>query len=597
MSIRILEDAVVDQIAAGEVVERPASVLKELVENALDAGATRIDVSLRDGGSRLVAVADNGSGMVPDDAVLCLERHATSKIQRVDDLVGIRSLGFRGEALPSIASVSRFEIRTRPAEAEQGTGVRVVGGRLEHVGPVGCAPGTEISVRDLFHNVPARRKFLRTRQTELGHCLEGVHRQILMRPDVDVTVTHDGREVLRAPATEQLSRRVADLLGPDADALVPVHLERRGIVVQGLVGPVGVHRATAAGSVYTYVDGRFVRDPVVRRALTEAYRGLLPKGRHPLAVLSMTLPPGEVDVNVHPAKTEVRFARPREVMQVLTDAVREALEAPPIARPVRGVVPSGDDDQLDLLRPALHDPMPPEHLPPPAWMEAGPQPTTSADTAPVAAEPEVTAAPVAPTRPAPLASIPPTPQAAPRKPVAPPPAASRGTAGPVEVLARLGEVAVCRRHGDLLGVDLVAAAVAWATARLGQGRQQGGVPSQPLLVPARVTLPRRDTALIIERAEDLSALGVEVSAFGPSELAVMALPAEVVLGDPDALLQGCAEALVRDAGADLLGPVAGTAVVPPDADVPALLAGLGDLAGVSRSWSAASLAAWVRADG
>lgn len=248
MAVRILDEHLINKIAAGEVVERPASVVKELVENALDAGATALGVHLRAGGRNLIRIVDDGSGMNRTDALLSLERHATSKILCEDDLFSVGTLGFRGEAVPSIASVSKFEILTRTRDAEVGTKIRVEGGKLMDVSPAGAAPGTEVSVASLFFNVPARRKFLRSVETELGHCLEAVTREALIRPNVDVEVTHDDRTVLRCAPAASRARRAADLLGAHGEALVPVNFSRGNLEVEALLSPVGVHRASAQGS-------------------------------------------------------------------------------------------------------------------------------------------------------------------------------------------------------------------------------------------------------------------------------------------------------------------------------------------------------------
>ncbi|MEC8422886.1 MAG: DNA mismatch repair endonuclease MutL, partial [Myxococcota bacterium] len=274
--IRVLEDRVVNKIAAGEVVERPASALKELVENALDAGATDLRVELKSGGRQLIVVTDDGHGMDRTDATLCLERHATSKIRTDADLFEVATLGFRGEAVPSIAAVSRFELLTRRTEDAVATRVRIEGGRLIGVEDAASPPGTQVTVRNLFFNVPVRRKFLRTVPTELGHCLEAVTRQSLIRPHLDVEVRHDGRVSIRAPRAEDRAQRAADLLGPHGRALVPAAFERGDLTVQALVSPVGVHKGSAQGATYLYVNGRFVQDPQLRRAVREAYRGIVP---------------------------------------------------------------------------------------------------------------------------------------------------------------------------------------------------------------------------------------------------------------------------------------------------------------------------------
>ncbi|MCB9681526.1 MAG: DNA mismatch repair endonuclease MutL [Alphaproteobacteria bacterium] len=589
--IRVLEDVVVDQIAAGEVVERPASVLKELVENALDAGATRLEIRLKDGGASLVRVTDDGSGMSADDALLCVERHATSKLRTADELVGIATFGFRGEALASIASVSRFELRTRRADDDLGTTVRIEGGRMEHVGPSAGAAGTDIAVRALFHNVPARRRFLRTPQTELAHCMEAVHRQIVLRPEIDVTVWHDGREILRAPASDDPARRVRDVVGDDVDPLVPVWLEAGGLEVSGLVAPPDVHRASMAGGVYTFVHGRYVRDTLVRRGVREAFSGRVPRGRYPVVVLDVRGPRGFVDVNVHPAKTEVRFQRPNEVLQVVTDAVQAALSGPAPRRQVtRGVLPRAPDEQLDLLaRPA-----------PPVVAEPVPAPTPPAGRTAVGA---ATPRPVPSPRPAPLpaaprpaASAPPPASAAP--PPAPPTRPSTPTGTPrLDVHDVVGTVAVATRDDALVLVDLAALQRQVTAARL----RRGGV-GQPLLAPSRVSLGRADAEAVLAAAEMLSALGVEVMAFAPGELAVTALPEALPPTDPAALL--AAVAGVAGQGTEvLIDAMAASAGVPSTRyDARTLLAAWEELPQDARgggvaTLDAAALAAVLRSHG
>ncbi len=358
MAVRILEDHLVNQIAAGEVIERPAAVVKELVENSLDAKARTITVKLTSGGRQLVGVADDGEGMDSSDALMCLERHGTSKIRTHDDLFKVATLGFRGEAIPSIASVSRFELLTRLQGEGEGTRIRVEGGKLQAPEPAGCPQGTQVNVRQLFYNVPVRRKFLRTVPTELGHCTEAVVREALVHPEVDFTVEHGGSQVLRSPRTEEWARRAADLLGAHGKALVPIDFASGELGVRALLSPVGVHQGTAKGSLYLYVNGRYVRDGLMRQAVREAYRHIVPKGRYPVVVVDLTLPPDHVDVNIHPSKVEVRFRHGREMIGALSEGLRDGLQLHGIRRPVdprRGsYVPEepGPSYTMDLPLPA-----------------------------------------------------------------------------------------------------------------------------------------------------------------------------------------------------------------------------------------------------
>ena len=305
--VRILSDRVANQIAAGEVIERPAAVVKELVENALDAGATRIEVEFRHGGRSLMRVEDNGHGMGRDDALLALERHATSKISEAQDLDRLGSLGFRGEALPSIASVSRFTLQTRPERTEEGTEVFVNGGKLVHVRACGRAVGTRIEVTHLFNSVPARRKFLKTDATEAAHIVAGVRLYALANPQVAFTLIEDGRVGFRSPRCPELGDRVGEIFGRQiAEGLAEIDMAESGLRLHGLIGRPGGGRATRHEMVI-FVNRRPVDSRTLNYALIESYHETLPKGRYPVAFLFFEIDPAAVDVNVHPAKREVRF--------------------------------------------------------------------------------------------------------------------------------------------------------------------------------------------------------------------------------------------------------------------------------------------------
>ena len=305
--VRILSDRVANQIAAGEVIERPAAVVKELVENALDAGATRIEVEFRHGGRSLMRIEDNGHGMSRDDALLALERHATSKISEADDLNRLASFGFRGEALPSIASVSRFTMQTREAASDGGTEILVNGGRMGHVRDCGRPVGTRIEVAQLFNSVPARRKFLKTDQTEAAHIIAGVRLYALAFPRVAFTLIEDGRIIFRSPECTGLVERVAEIFGKQlAEGLVPIEASENGMRVSGLIGRPGTGRATRHEMI-TFINQRPVDSRALNYALIESYHESLTKGRYPLAFVFFEIDPAAVDVNVHPAKREVRF--------------------------------------------------------------------------------------------------------------------------------------------------------------------------------------------------------------------------------------------------------------------------------------------------
>jgi DNA mismatch repair protein MutL len=331
--IRVLSDQIVNQIAAGEVVERPASVAKELVENSIDAGATRISIDVEAGGRRLLRVSDDGEGMTRDDAVLAFERHATSKISRADDLTAIGTLGFRGEALASIASVARIELLTMTEENSAGTRVVIEGGRMRDVKDAAHPRGTTIVMRDLFFNVPARRKFMRSEATESFHLTNLVTHYALAHPEISFTLTNTGREILRAPTARDLRERAYQIFGAEfLENLLEVDGGHAQVVrVRGYVSAPR-DRRTSRDAQYLFVNGRFVRDRLISRALSEGYRAILPYGVYPAALLFLETPLDEVDVNVHPAKTEVRFRRNAAVADAVRGAVRAALASGGYAR-------------------------------------------------------------------------------------------------------------------------------------------------------------------------------------------------------------------------------------------------------------------------
>jgi len=326
--IRVLSDHVANQIAAGEVVERPASVAKELVENSIDAGATRIDIEIEAGGRRLLKISDDGEGMVRDDAILAFERHATSKISGTDDLAAIATLGFRGEALASIASVAKVELTTKTEDANAATKVTIDGGRMRDVKDAAHPRGTTIAVRDLFFNVPARRKFLRSEATETFHLTNLVTHYALAHPEIAFTFTNNGREVVRASAAKDLRERAYQIFGEEfLDNLLEVNGGHPQVA--RVIGYVSAprDRRTSRDSQYLFVNRRFVRDRMIGRALSEGYRSILPHGVYPAALLFIETPLEEVDVNVHPAKTEVRFRRSAAVADAVRESVKAALAA------------------------------------------------------------------------------------------------------------------------------------------------------------------------------------------------------------------------------------------------------------------------------
>src|ERR1700757_2870037 len=325
--IRLLPETVASQVAAGEVVERPASVVKELIENGIDAGARKIEIVIRRGGISLMRVIDGGSGMDRDDALLSLERHATSKIRSVSDLEAIGTLGFRGEALPSIASVSRFRLTTREPDAVAGTEIVVNGGKIDIVRDGGEAPGTQVEVRSLFYNLPARRKFLRSENTESRNIEHQLHLQAIGHPQIGFSLLRDDRVLFQLPAAATLSDRIRDLYGAELlKRLVEVNgtPSRKGRI-SGFIGQAGLSRQTKAQQLI-FVNGRAIESTLITAAVREGYHTALMKGQYPVTFFFLEIDPASVDVNVHPAKREVRFRDPNGVREAVVRCIQQTLE-------------------------------------------------------------------------------------------------------------------------------------------------------------------------------------------------------------------------------------------------------------------------------
>jgi DNA mismatch repair protein MutL len=351
--IRVLSPALISRIAAGECIERPASVVKELVENALDAGARRIDIRILDGGRGLIQVTDDGDGMDADDLLLSVTQHATSKIHDDDDLFSIHTMGFRGEALASIAAVSRLRIVSRRRDTDVGNEIVIDAGQVRAPRPCAAPPGTTVEVRDLFYPVPARRKFLRTNPTEMGHITEQLARIALAQPAVAFTLQHQERVTHRLSATPDRRQRVADFYGPElAAVLLPIRRAGGGVVVEGLVAPPAESRSSAKWE-YVFANGRFVRDRFVSHAIKEAYRSLIDPSRAPVAFVFITIDPGQLDVNVHPTKIEVRWQDSNYIHGQVLAAVRDKFLTSNLDHPLR--TPREDEDYRDRVRAAMVD--------------------------------------------------------------------------------------------------------------------------------------------------------------------------------------------------------------------------------------------------
>jgi DNA mismatch repair protein MutL len=498
--IRVLSDEVASQVAAGEVVERPASVVKELLENSLDAGAVALEVEVRGAGTGLLRVTDDGAGMDREDALLALERHATSKIATAADLADVRTMGFRGEAVPSIASVSELTLRTRPAGAPAGTEAVVRGGKLVAVRDAGCPPGTTVEVKSLFFNVPARRKFLRSPATETAHLDRAVETAALARPDVAFHYVRDGRTIFRAAAVRGPGPRVADLYGAEEakDLLEVPETEVQSVRVAGLVSRPGVTRADR-GRQFIFVNGRAVESVFLSSGLREAYRQMLEPGRHPSVYLHLAMDPRAVDCNVHPAKREVRFRQGAAVREAVRTAVEGALRGARAEwmRPLRTHVAA-----------RLQAPAP---VPPPV-PEVAHQPELPRPVLPAAAPPAAAAA------------------------ESPPPRAE--APGEFRLVGSLSRRYLLLEGAEgLVLLDQRAAHQRVLFERLQRGVDKGAVAAQRLLVPEVFELPPREHEVVAENLGVLVSAGFGLEVFGGRALKVEALPDFLAGRDPRRVLE------------------------------------------------------------
>jgi len=533
--IRLLSEEVASQVAAGEVVERPAAVVKELVENSIDAHSTRIEVLTRRGGISLIRVTDNGTGMDRDDALLCLERHATSKIRTGADLALIHTLGFRGEAVPSIASVSRFRLSTREHGALVGTEVLVNAGKLEAVRDGGDAPGTQIEVRSLFYNLPARRKFLRTEATEASHVEHQLHLLALGHPSISFVHLVDDRVALQLAPASTLLDRIRDLSGAElASELLEVPpTEENGIKISGYVGRAGVSRSSRQQQL-CFLNGRAVENITLSQGLREGYHTALMKGQHPVTFLFIEMDPGAVDVNVHPAKREVRFRTPSEVRDTVIKAVRAALEgdrarwsgefrAAPLESPLRQQPTEQEVPHPDLPLPAP-EPRPTLQIPPPPRSTLLATPTSSAATSGFSTSaPEVV--PAAPRLPSEL----------PREEEAEP--APAPVPETFRFLGVLGKLFVLMENASgLVLVDQHAAHERILFEEMQRRMETQGVPSQRLLLPLTLRLAPKDGDWVERNLELLDRAGISLESFGAGTFKVDALPTFLKAEDPVQLL-------------------------------------------------------------
>ncbi len=551
--IKLLSEQVANQIAAGEVVERPASVVKELVENSLDAGAQKITVEIGAGGRSVVRVTDDGFGMSRDDALLCLERHATSKIQRAEDLASIATMGFRGEALPSIASVSRFTLTTREREGNspEGTQIIIAGGKILEVKAAGSATGTSIEVRQLFFNLPARRKFLRTEETEAAHIQHYLTLAALAFPEVAFTFIKDGRNIWQLPAVksgaatssriEALRERLRALLGDEKllsvnfsasleenfrpeeaeisfEAALPEKSEignpKSEIRVWGLIGSPGVSRATRDGQ-FVFVNRRPVENRGINYALIEGYHNSLMKGRYPVCCLFLEIDPAAVDVNIHPAKREVKFHREFEIRKLVAQAIKETLLAfhSEPEKPKQVSTAKTPNHQAEQTKPIQQTALPhfPEKLKPAPVVES-PKPLIQ--------------------QPATRTSFTPTPATELKSQVSAP-AATPLLNVPLRLVGVVGRLYVLLESDrGLVLLDQHAAHERILFEQMLNRIESGGVaPSQKLLLPETIELPPRDANFLREQLAALTRLGVGLGEFGERTFLLDALPPFVKVGN------------------------------------------------------------------
>lgn len=544
MTIRQLPDTLINQIAAGEVIERPASVVKELVENALDAGARRIDIDLEEGGVRLIRIRDDGGGIAADELPLAIQRHATSKIASLDDLEGVATLGFRGEALPSIASVSRFALTSRRVGNDHAATLDVEGGRIGSIVPKPHPQGTTVEVRDLFFNVPARRKFLKAERTELGHIEEWLRQLALARPDVELRVSHNGKPSRRwkgegdpgsGPGQALLSEvRLHEALGEEfarnalrVDHAGGAHTEGsgQGLRLHGWIAQPAYNRASA-DQQYLYVNGRAVRDRSIAHAIKQAYADVLFHGRQPAYVLFLELDPRRVDVNVHPAKHEVRFRDARLIHDFVYRTLQSALAE---TRAGMTAVGSGAPASAPNWSAAMSigAEASPTGVSPAFWrQEQSPLPMQVAEARSGyaalygAVQPAMTSSTAMPQ--SGDATLPPLGYA----------------------IAQLHGIYVLAETAEgLIVVDMHAAHERIGYEKLKNAHDGEGLRTQPLLVPATLAVSEREAEVAEREGETLAALGFEVTRSGPQSLTLRSVPALLAHGD--------VEALLRDVLADL----------------------------------------------
>lgn len=552
--IRLLPEALASQVAAGEVVERPASVVKELVENSIDAGSSNIEILIQRGGIALIRVSDDGCGMNRDDALMCLERNATSKIRTKDDLAAIHTLGFRGEAIPSIASVSKFRLTTREPDSLTGTEILINGGKVVSVKDCGEPPGTQIEVRSLFYNLPARRKFLRTENTEYSHLEQVIKTQAIAHENIRFSLVRNDRLAFQLPATSSLRERIGGLVGNDlAGRLLEIEpYEHKGVKVRGLIGPPGMGRSDRRQQL-SFLNGRPVEAAIITRGLREGYHTALMKGQYPVTFLFLETDPEAVDVNVHPAKREVRFHDGFGVQDAIIGAVQRTLRER-MTRPVSGVGLTGGGAEMKPT-PSVAEVIQPNLLPETEqrslrndWSDlAKPAPSEKIADAPTElftaaerkrAEQDDSEASASSTQQG--QSIDPT-LSNPAPPVSGVPSSadpSKMKASDYRLLGVLGKLYVLLESTEgLVLMDQHAAHERVLFEEMKNRMEDEEVPSQRLLAPIMVELTPRDFDLVEKNLETLNKLGLSAEPFGGNTLKIDSLPTFLKSDDPESFLQ------------------------------------------------------------
>ena len=505
-------------IAAGEVVERPVSVVRELVENAIDAGSSKIDIGVREGGKRGIRVADNGEGMSRDDALLCLERHATSKIGEPSDLFNITTMGFRGEALASIASISRMTISTKPREEMEGSSLLIEGGMLKDVRSAGIPAGTIIEVKDLFFNTPARKKFLKRTATEMGHISDYVTRTAIAFPSISFTLRTEKGPLFELPSGLGLKERVASLLGDSAASdLFEMSEESGEMRLSGYISPPSLQRSSGSG-LYLYVNGRFIRDKVMRHALMQGYGNFIMRGKTPFAILFLEIDPGQVDVNVHPAKSEVRFRESGIVHSFVSSSIEKTLRRKEWLRPIDLERDELIGKKINAVREAAADYVSKnEKLPLKGGYWSGRErPLNYQNSAELKREADIDIV-------LPLSSDDARDAEGIDSPLS---VAEKGWFSSLSIKGQIGEMyIVCEGDEGMVLIDQHAAYERIAFETLKKAYEKKEYSLQQLLIPETIDLSPKEAAAIEENLQNISRMGFDIENFGGRSFVIKAVPA------------------------------------------------------------------------